>query len=411
MSDTDLLDLPKRDLSIDHSLLAKVPPDRRDEILREMRRAAMAAQVARYRWLIARQAHRNESGDRLDFEEYPFQRDLYQDEAMDTVIMSATQLGKSEYSICSAIALAAAGLKVLYISAKREFGEKFVKTRIDPSIRTIPLYKKLYEAARKAGKDVDSARIKHLGDGSIIFANVKSPIDAVGTPADVLITDEHQFCAIDGLRVFENRLNGSAWQFRLNMGNPRTIGNDANQNLAWLYSNSDQRKWHVPCLNCKNEQVLDWETHIVKVERTKTNAILRVLPRDTAWKPGGILDMRAICPSCRLPINRLSKEGLWIALNPNHRRHGYQLSNLYNPKVRLDRLFDQYRAATSSPHQMAEFVNNSLGLPYNSEGECITDSMLAQCATGEFGGAGLLEPFRLKPAANIRWLDFRDIDV
>jgi phage terminase large subunit GpA-like protein len=304
-----------------------------EEIAWAARRAEMMSTVAKYRWQIARHYHTLENGEHLDFDRYPFQRAIYEDDAQYLVVMGSVQWGKSEFLICSSIAMALAGMGVFYVIDKYEKRDKIVKSRIDPTLKSVPFYKELMKAAKARGAESDSTRFKHLGDGFINFVGSNSDGDFSSYKADCAIVDEHQLCLPHNIGRLPMRMSGSTWRFRIIVGNPRNKGTRENQNLDWEFQNSDQRKWHIPCDHCGLEQVIAWDTHVVREVRNKAGGVLAVEIRDEDWTPQSYpRDIRPICLGCKSPMNRLHKQGFWKPLNPGHLHHGYQLSNLYNPK-------------------------------------------------------------------------------
>jgi phage terminase large subunit GpA-like protein len=357
----------------------------RDEILRYARKREHMKKAAQYRWQIAQRIHRLDTGEPLNFEEYPYQKDIYQDDAPEIVVMGSVQWGKTEFLVCSAFAMAGMGLKVFFVCSSLEKRNKFVKDRIDPALTTVPAYIALREQAERDGRLSDGVGLKHFGYGSINLVGSNSKREFTSYRADVAITDEHQDCEQDNLARVDSRLSGSPWQFKIIVGNPRTIGTEENQNLDWQYKQSDQRQWQIPCPRCKELQTLDWLAHFVRQQTNKGGGILSVTPRDEDWDPKGKLDMRPICQFCESPMNRLSKEGLWVPMNPGHPRHGYQLSNLHNCNVRAAWLFEKYLMAKSSASRLADFWNDQLGKAWNFDGTNITEAMMANCASGDSG--------------------------
>lgn len=382
------------------SLLDAMETARREEIEREARRRELMATIARHRWQIARNHHRLENGEVLDFSRYPFQEAIYQDDALEMVLMGSVQWGKSELLVCTAAAMAACGLRVFYVISKYDKRDKFVASRITPAFREIPLYAAMLKAARDRNADADSARFKHFGPGSINFVGSNSDKDFTTYSADAAIVDEHQECVLDNIGRIDSRMSGSPWRFKIICGNPRLVGTEENANLDWEYQNTDRRQWNIPCPYCGTMQVLGWWSHFVKEEKNKQGAILSISPRDPDFQSGGVLDMRPLCIKCSRPINRLSREGHWIAQNPGHVRHGYQLSNLVNVNVRMDKLFELYRQALHDPRKMADFVNDHLGLAWNMEGSSITEKMLEQASRGELAG---IDPYRFILASQLLW--------
>ena len=385
----------------DGSLLTKhLGAIRQKEVEREFRRQEAAAEIARYRWQIAETAHRLEDGvSKLNFESHPFQKGIYKDDALDLVVYGSTQWGKTEYLIVDMAASAGYGLKVRVVISKMEKRNKFVAGRLDPCFGSVPIYQEMMKAAASRNAIADSTQLKHFGPGSINLIAAKSKSDFTSYAADKCQIDEHQECDLNNIKLVDDRLSGSWFGGLVRVGHPTTAGTEINQNLDWLYHQSDQRVWKVPCDECGKYQVLTWWNHVVIEERHK-GAVLSVRPRDGEWRPGNKFDIRPVCEECHRPMDRLHREGVWEPQRPGIARHGYKLSNLYNANKRLDEQLARYSAARHSARDMQEFVNKQLGEPWDMDGSKISESMLLDCAAGT--ATGIL-PYRFVPASHFEW--------
>ena len=308
----------------------------------------------------------------------------------------------TEVLICHAVTCAGlCGLKVLWVISKADKRNKFVSDRINPCFGTVPAYKKMYEVAQARAAKSDSTGLKHFGDGAINFVYATADREFTSYAVDVGIIDEHQECDAQNLKKIDDRMSGSDWGFLMRVGHPSTDGTEENQNLSYLYDQSDRRHWVVPCPTCGKVQELDWHTHVVAEERNKLGGIVSVKPRDQEWRPDSPLDMRPVCNECFRPMNRLSHKGYWEPQRPGVPRHGYRLGNIYNPSptCRLSRLYDRYLGCRHNATDMQEFFNKVLGLPFALGSEKINETMLMACASGSSG----VVPYRFVPASVMQW--------
>jgi hypothetical protein len=307
----------------------------------------------------------------------------------------------TEWMICDIAASAALGLKVLVVISKYDKRDKFAAGRLDPCFSVVPFYKKMIDIAKARGGKSDSTRLKHFGDGSINLVAATADRDFTSYAADKVDTDEYQECKQDNLKMIDDRLSGSPFRLMWRLGHPTIDGTEENGNLDYLYKNSDQRIWKIPCLTCGEFQVMNWWDHIVGETRNKHGGIVSLKPRDQEWQPGSKLDMRAICTFCHRPMNRLCREGsLWEIRNPGHERHGYKLSNIYNPNKRLSELFERYSSCRHSASAMGEFVNKQLGETWSQDGSKVTEGMLGTAAKCEFNG---ITKYRFVPVSHMDW--------
>jgi phage terminase large subunit GpA-like protein len=377
---------------------------RRQERL-ELHRRDKLREIAELRWKIATTAHKTERGEFLDFDRWPFLEEIYKDDAMESVLYGAAGWGKSELLICDAAAKATLGLRVFYVLNSMHSRNKMVLGRIDPGFASVPFYKGMLEAAKNRGAEVDSANFKHFGDGSINFINSNSDSDFFQHRADCVSVDEHQLCNRDNLRKTFHRMTGSDYGFVVNAGNPDIVGTAENQNIDWEYQQSDQRQWHIPCPSCGAFQVLGWWSHLIEEKKNEYGAILEVKVRDPRWDPEGEREPWPVCTNCAEPMPRLSHDGAWRATAPGRRRRGRQLSSLYNPTSNMTKLFGFYRDGLHDPSAMKDFVNNQLGLAYNTSGSSITEDMLEAASTGSAAGVA---PYRMVPAGELEWAQLED---
>jgi len=371
----------------------------------EAKRAAKMREVADLRWMIATTQHVTDKGEPLDFEAWPFLVEIYKSEAQDLVCCGSAGYGKTQFGICDAAAKAALGLGVFWIFDSLPKRNKIVLGVIDPTFERVPFYKGMLQSAKQRGAEVDSANYKHFGDGFINFINANAEAEFSSHHGDCKTTDEHQLCDIVLLKKASNRLTGSDYRFNLDMGNPRGVGTEENQNIDWQFKISDQRQWHIPCPTCGQWQVLGWWSHFIEEVKNEYGAIMEVRIRDENWDPDGPMEPRPICINCAMPMVRLHREGEWRAMNPGKRRHGYQLSSLYNPTINMSEMFSEYKGCLHDPNLMRDFINDKLGIPYNTSGSNITEAMMENASTGRAAGVA---PYAMKPANDIEW---RDLDA
>lgn len=338
--------------------------------------------IASYRWAIGSTIHRLSNNKPMDFAAYHFQPEIYQDAAPEMVVMGSVQWGKSLFLICTAAAMAASGLKVFYIISKFDKRNKVIQEQINPAFNTVPLYKQLIAQAKAEGRDSDSVGFKHFGPGSINFVGSNSPKEFSGYQADATITDDHQDCNLDNVGMADDRMSGSQYQFKIIVGNPREPGSPQNRNIDQQYRMSDQREWHVRCGTCQEPQILGWLTHVVRQEVNKSGAITNCSPRDEQWDPKSDFDMRAICTECFRPMDRLTTDAYWQAMNPGVARHGFRLSNLYNPRQSVKGMYERYLLAKNSPSELGKFLNNQMGQAFAPEGMQVTEAMIENASSG-----------------------------
>ena len=384
-------------------ILAKA--DQQERIDAAKRREMMKT-VAQMRWKLATEIHETEDGSKMNFERFPFQKEIYQSTAEDLVVFGGTGWGKTLFAIIDDFAKALCGLRVIHVCDKAQKRNSFVLGIVDPLIHRIPFYAAMLEGAAKDRKaEVDSAYQKHFGDGMMYFLGANSESDFYSYRGDSTMVDEMQLCDLDNLAKLFGRRTGSFYRFQTVMGNPKEFGSAQNQNIHWQFLESDQRQWKIPCPHCHEYQRLSWGTHFVKERTNDFGAIVEVEILDKERADQEELEIRPICQFCGFPMWRLHPEGKWVVTNPGKRRHGYQLSNLYNPEVSTLELLGEYRKGFHNPGLKASFHQNQLGEPYAASGANITEEMLEQACTGLNSG---VMPYAFIDVSD---LEFHDVDV
>lgn len=396
------LELTQKKLTADELL------DQADRVEREneKKRCEMMKTVASKRWYLANHIHETEDGGKMDFDRWPFQRELYQTDAQDLVIIGATGWGKSLYSIVDDFAKAMCGLRVIHVCDKAQKRNAFVLGIVDPLIHRIPFYAALLRGAAEERKaEQDSSYSKHFGDGIIYYLSAQTESDFFSYRGDSTMVDEYQLCDQENVEKLFGRRTGSFFRFQTVMGNPKDFGTAQNRNIHWQYLLSDQRQWHIPCPRCHEFQRLGWTTHFVNERRNDYGALIDVRIRDEERAEDENMDPRPMCTFCEHPMWRLHPEGMWKVTNPGKRRVGYQLSNFHNPDVSVRELMGEYRKGIHNPNAMGSFVNNQCGDPYSVSGANITEQMLEQASTGIASG---IDPYNFEMADMI---EFEDMDI
>jgi hypothetical protein len=371
----------------------------------EKKRTDKMREVAELRWQIAQTQHKTELGEFLDFDRWPFLVEIYKNDAPDIVLIGSAGWGKTEFLICDDSAKAACDLRVFHVMDNFVKRDRFVLGRIDPCFASSAFYSGMLKHAKNKNREMDSARFKHFGDGSINFVGSNSDSDFSTYRADTACVDEHQLCDKTNLRRIFHRMTGSDFGFITLVGNPRGVGTAENQNLHWEFLQTDQRQWHIPCPTCNVVQILGWWSHFIEETKNEYGAITEVKVRDENWDPEGSLEFRPICTNCGSAMYRLSRDGKWVATVPGKRRRGYQLSSLYNPTAVLSgngpkSLLTFYRKGLHNPNDMADFVNDQLGMPHSTTGSSITEDMLQMVSTGKAAG---VQAYSFVHAGDIAW--------
>jgi len=294
----------------------------------------------------------------LDFDRFPFQRELYADhEDPDIVVKKCTQIGISAWAVRWAMFYAdVLGVTVLYVFPHQRQLMDFADTRIATIIRNSP-----YLRSRTLEAAVQNKMLKQIGTGVMYLRGSESVADLQSVDADVLVLDENDLLDQRNIPDAERRLGASALGLIRRLGVPSLPG----FGIAQLYAESDSRRWHVRCGSCGERQPVTWHAN-VDIERC-----LRV------------------CRRCRKPLD--VSVGEWVAEFPDRDVRGYHVSRLIVPGLDVKQLVR--RSRQTSPDEVAAFHNKDLGEEYSPADSRLTPEVIANaqrdysCPTSYDGGA------------------------
>lgn len=286
-----------------------------------------------------------ESRGPLNFDRWPFQRELYEQafDDREVVVMKATQLGISAWLVRWALCWADMhGAKVLYVFPRERQLLDFSDSRVRPLILG------QYLRTRVPPLSVMNKALKQVGLGIVYFRGSEAEAGLESIDADALCLDENDLLVQAHIPIAERRVGGQD-----SLGLIRRIGfpTISDHGIHKEYKRSDQREWHVKCERCGEWQAITWADNI-DLER-------------------GI----RVCRACRKgPLN--VTVGEWVATHPDRRVRGYHVTKLILPSERIvGELIQASEEQIAYKRQI--FFNRDLGVPYEAEGARLTPAMIA----------------------------------
>jgi hypothetical protein len=329
------------------------------------------------RLYFAKKYHRTTRDEPLTFLDRPWLLDIYADHSPKIVIRKCSQVGITEYALCTMFSLAEEGYRGMYLLPDDEWRQTFVTDRIDGLLNRCPAYKIAVTSYLEDGKEADNRRIKNIFGSAWRFAgtnaktsgsrasDIKKPKSAFEFQASVLMFDEYDEHEQANLSYFYDRLQDEKNPLIFLFGNPTISG----MGIDAEFQKSDQKYWYVYCEHCGHDQVLDWYLHFV-IENAPGSYQLR--------DPVG---HNPICEKCGSPFNRLGR-GEWKKCNPGSATSGYTLSRLfiYKRPTDISELWAKFMDSLTHPMKAQNFHNNYLGLPYENTRVKLTDPVLERAA-------------------------------
>lgn len=285
------------------------------------------------------------------------------------VIMSSAQVGKTEVLLNTiGYFMDQDPAPLLFLAPTLQMAEATSKDRIATMVRDTPALTTLV----KDPKSRDSSNTllhKKFPGGHLTLCGANSPASLASRPIRVVLGDEIDRypvsagtegdplqLAIKRTTTFHNRLTVIA--------STPTI-KDASR-IEMAYKTSDQRRYYVPCPHCGVMQPLEWDN--IKYETTDGGEWDKSEP----WYE---------CDGCGDHIEEVHKQamlknGKWIAEGHAPGIAGFHINELYSPWRMWSEILTDYTEALKDTELMRVWVNTSLGIPYEDDGDGVEASGL-----------------------------------
>ena len=295
-------------------------------------------------------AHRDYPGGTLHL---PALADIARDDHPFVVVQKSAQVGLTELMINRALWVADTGYadrgNVLFLMPTQNMMDDFAQGRFDRAIQDSPYLRARLQPEPPRRKAADSKRLKRVGPGYIYLRGADSRRQIASVDADLVLLDEYDQMGEGVLELAQKRLASSRAGRLMVASTPRLPEAGVNA----LYLQSDQRRYHIPCLHCDCEQTLTWQEN-VDLERALV-----------------------VCRSCREPMD-VTVPGRWVPEAPgNDRIHGYHLSRLYSTWANIAQMIEASQATTPAAQQ--EFYNSDLGEVFSPPGGGLSLDVLDRC--------------------------------
>lgn len=324
----------------------------RDKTPKELLRDELLTDVAGQRCNLAANTHRTHRGNKLNFEEYSFQREMYKDTSRNIVVVGCVQCGKTEWATITVMAALTLdhGFNALYIMPDRTLVSKYVNGKFNQTKKKTPYYKEIV-------RDLDNSNMKEIGGGVVYFGISSREADFKESTCDLVIVDEWEMCNQANVALAPDRMEESDLGCMIKISNPRYRGGP----IELEYENSDQKKWTVDCGHCRNACTVGWFESIVK----PAGEWFRLRSDPPA----------VVCDKCNHPIDPI--KGYWKAHNPGHPTSGYRLNHVMKSNLDLHKMWKEFNDARDDMIKLQIFYNSKAGMAYTAPGAGITLEMLS----------------------------------
>ncbi|QDP51780.1 MAG: putative terminase large subunit [Prokaryotic dsDNA virus sp.] len=302
----------------------------------------------------------------------PFQREIMQcitdSEVEEIVFMKSAQVGATEM-LLNAVGyyIEQEPSTILCMQPTLQMSMAFSKDRLAPMIRDTEVLKGKIKDPRS--KDADNTTLhKRFPGGAITIVGANSASGLASRPIRILLCDEvdryppSAGTEGDPINLAKKRTT-TFWNRKIILTSTPTIKGISRIEKA--YEESDQRTYQVPCPECKHKQELKWQN--IKWQDNKPNTVVLA------------------CEECGAAIDETKKQwmllnGTWQKKNPQSKKPGFHISELYSPFRTWEQLVEDFLQAKKSPELLQTFVNTTLGGLWEEQGEAVEhEGLLEMC--------------------------------
>jgi hypothetical protein len=253
----------------------------------------------------------------------------------------------------------------LWLMPTENLARSFSKSRWMPMLEDSPAMLGHFPADKDQITNLD----QHFTRSTLTFVGSNSPANLASRPVRVLIADEVDKFAdatakeADALDLAEQRLKAFSSSKAFMTSTPTVV-----EGRIWQrFLRGDQRRFYLPCPNCREFIKLEWRQ--VEWSDIRTEDGRHDLPKIRA-------SARYVCQLCKGKISDAQKvaalrHGEWRPENPGALPgvRSYHLSSLYSPdrKCTWGALAVQFLEAKGSMMGLQGFINGNLAEPWEQQ--------------------------------------------
>ena len=294
---------------------------------------------------------------------YNFQReplDAFTDPYVrEIVAMTSTQMIKTLLQqVAVAYCISRAPGPILWAHPTATDAETVSKERLAPMIRDIECLRSRVSPERKTSKD-NTITHKSFPGGSLALIGAQTPGDFARRSIRYFFADERDKWKAnvgkegDGFSLGVKRTATFRSLAKIVQACSPTI--EGNSQIAKAYSESDQRKYWIPCPLCGELQILKWG----QVRFDTTNPL-----GTTVYE----------CEQCKRNFGDAARWdrceiGRWRADAHFAGSAGFWISELYSPWKKLSDISMDFLAKKDNPAELQTFINTSLAETWKEAGE------------------------------------------
>lgn len=277
------------------------------------------------------------------------------------VIMSSAQIGKTEIlNNVVGYHIDHDPCPILVLQPTLDMAETWSKDRLAPMLRDTPeIGRKLSDPKAKDSKN--TILHKSFTGGHVTMAGANSPASLASRPIRIVLADEvDRYPASAGTEGDPLNLaikrTATFWNRKILAVSTPTI--KGMSRIETAFSETDQRRYFIPCPRCGHEHVLTWS--------------------GVRWDRGYSSSARFVCPECNGEFSNTEKnaavrKGRWIAGAPFKNRAGFHIWEAYSPWRHVSEIVADFLEAKDNPERLQVWTNTSLGETWEGTGDAISE--------------------------------------
>lgn len=288
------------------------------------------------------------------------------------VMMWAAQLGKTELGLnWLGYVMDHAPAPMLVVLPTLEVRKRWVRQRLDPLLTDTPAIRRIFDS-RRSRDAMNAEDLKDFPGGILVIGGANSPASLASMPIRYVLCDEVDRFPWevgqegDPLGLIDERTKTFPRRKVVLVSTPTVEGASR---IAAEYDRSDRRRYHVPCPECGEYQVLRWKHEDGSYGLTHSKTTGRTY---------------YVCRHCGALIDEHHKpemlaRGRWIAEAPEVPVRGYHLSGLYSPLglgFTWAELWAKWEETQGDTANLKRFINTTLGETWREAGDSIEDISL-----------------------------------
>lgn len=244
---------------------------------------------------------------------------------------------------------------MLMVQPTLDAAQHWSKDQFAPMLRDTSCL--LGKVAESKSRDSSSTILhKTFPGGFIDVTGANSPTGLRRTTIRILLLDEVDgypaSAGIEGDPVkLAKKRTVTFWNRKIIQTSTPTVKGISRIEASW--EESDQRRYHVPCVSCGAFQLLHWAQ--LKFDKKDLNSIYYE------------------CEHCKAHLNEIDKrvmiaQGKWIPKFPERTKHvGFHINELYSPWSTWRAMVEEFLESKKRPETLKVWVNTSLGETWEEE--------------------------------------------